>query len=56
MSRIQPSAGDPAEGCFVKCLIWETELGKIGETIFEKEQKTAIFGLKSGKNDDFSIS
>ena len=31
----------------------ETKLGKNGEIVSEKVQKTAIFGLKSGKNGTF---
>ena len=38
---------------FRKQAIGETKLGKNGEMISEKVQKTAVFGLKSGKNDTF---
>lgn len=34
-------------------LFGETKLGKNGEKISEKVQKTAVFGLKSGKNSTF---
>ena len=38
---------------FRKQAIGETKLGKNGEIVSEKVQKTAVFGLKSGKNGTF---
>lgn len=38
---------------FRKQAIGETKLGKNGEIVSEKMQKTAIFGLKPGKNGTF---